>query len=83
MHIDNFFFSYLEHGADIITTASYQASIPGFQKHLGITEEKSQDLIKLSVELAKKARADYSAVTKSMFCNLIFKMCLNSLYDYI
>lgn len=59
--------SYLEHGAEIITTSSYQASIPGFQKHLGISEEEAKELLKLSVELAKKAREEYILNSGSMF----------------
>lgn len=47
--------SYLEARADIITTCSYQATIPGFQKHLNLTVEEGRKLIKLSVELARKA----------------------------
>ncbi|GFY41071.1 selenocysteine Se-methyltransferase [Trichonephila inaurata madagascariensis] len=50
---------YLESGAEIIITASYQASISGFQKHLGLTFEQSKNLLKLSVELAHKARMQY------------------------
>ncbi|XP_035208321.1 homocysteine S-methyltransferase YbgG-like isoform X2 [Stegodyphus dumicola] len=51
--------SYLERGADIITTASYQASIGGFQKHLGLNLDESKRLIKLSVELAENAKQDH------------------------
>ncbi|GFT03456.1 homocysteine S-methyltransferase 2 [Trichonephila clavipes] len=50
---------YLESGAEIIITASYQASISGFQKHLGLTFEQSKNLLKLSVELAHKAKMQY------------------------
>jgi len=50
---------YLQNGADIIETASYQASIPGFQKHLNLSVEKSEELIKLSVKLARQAKDDY------------------------
>ncbi|GFT09558.1 homocysteine S-methyltransferase YbgG [Nephila pilipes] len=50
---------YLESGAEIITTASYQASLVGFQKHLGLTFEQSKQLLKSSVDLANKARKKY------------------------
>ncbi|GII53835.1 homocysteine S-methyltransferase [Planotetraspora thailandica] len=46
---------YFEAGADVATTASYQASIPGFV-HRGLTTAKAADLIRLSVTLAVQAR---------------------------
>ncbi|KAF8771558.1 Homocysteine S-methyltransferase like protein [Argiope bruennichi] len=55
---------YLANGAEIIITASYQASIPGFQKHLGVTSEKSKELLKSSVELARKAIREHRNKTK-------------------
>ncbi|GIX89059.1 selenocysteine Se-methyltransferase [Caerostris darwini] len=55
---------YLKNGAEIITSASYQASIPGFQKHLGLNLEESEQLIKRSVELAHKAKEQYCAENK-------------------
>lgn len=42
-------------GSDVIETNTYQASIPGFVKYLGVTEEEGENLIIKSVELAKKA----------------------------
>ena len=44
------------HGADIITTASYQASIDGFQQHLNVTTQEACNLIGRSVTMAIKAR---------------------------
>lgn len=46
---------YLVAGADIITTASYQASFPAFSQH-GLDARQSADLMRLSVDLAKQAR---------------------------
>ncbi|KAJ3307536.1 hypothetical protein HDU76_004585 [Blyttiomyces sp. JEL0837] len=43
--------SYLEAGADIITTSTYQASIPGFLSE-GYTEEQSEKLMLRSITLA-------------------------------
>lgn len=43
-------------GADIITTASYQASVDGFRDHLGVTAEEACSLIGRSVIMAIKAR---------------------------
>lgn len=49
------FFSFLLHGADIITTATYQASVDGYQKHLHLSESDAIGLIKRSVTIAKEA----------------------------
>lgn len=50
VHLD-----YLMAGANIVTTASYQASFIGFENQ-GYTKEKAIDLLKLSVQLALEAR---------------------------
>ena len=47
--------AYLEAGADCITTASYQATIPGFVR-AGATEPDARRLLAGSVELALRAR---------------------------
>ena len=47
--------SYFTAGADVATTASYQASVPGFARR-GISEAHALNLIRLSVELAERAR---------------------------
>ena len=49
---------YLHAGADIITSASYQATVEGFMRR-GLSHDEAADLIKLSVRLAKEARADF------------------------
>ena len=49
-------FSYLQHGADIIITNSYQASIELFTKHLNMSPCEGLDLIGRSASLAKEAR---------------------------
>jgi len=46
--------AYLKAGADIITTASYQATIPGLVKY-GLSEEKAADVIFDSVRLARES----------------------------
>ncbi|MEV0968743.1 homocysteine S-methyltransferase [Microtetraspora glauca] len=46
---------YFQAGADVATTASYQASVPGFVRR-GLTVREAGDLIRLSVELAVQAR---------------------------
>jgi homocysteine S-methyltransferase len=52
VHLD-----YLKAGADIITTSSYQASIPGFEKQ-GCSKEKAVELLTLSSRLATDAREE-------------------------
>ncbi|MEW1929771.1 homocysteine S-methyltransferase [Streptomyces sp. NPDC088360] len=49
--------AYYEAGADIATTASYQATFEGFAKH-GIDALSTAELLRLSVELAREAGAD-------------------------
>ncbi|KQK09990.1 homocysteine S-methyltransferase 4 [Brachypodium distachyon] len=51
VHLD-----YLEAGANIITTASYQATLQGFQSR-GLSSEQSETLLRRSVEIAQEARA--------------------------
>ncbi|KAL5561724.1 hypothetical protein UlMin_031471 [Ulmus minor] len=53
VHLD-----YLEAGADIILTASYQATIQGF-KAKGYSSEESEAMLKKSVEIAHEARDIY------------------------
>ncbi|XP_061366984.1 selenocysteine methyltransferase-like isoform X2 [Gastrolobium bilobum] len=53
VHLD-----YLENGADIIITASYQATIQGF-KAKGFSNEESEALLRRSVEIACEARDVY------------------------
>jgi len=52
--------AYLEAGSDCIVTASYQASVAGFVDS-GSTVRQAGDLIRSSVALAERARAEYSA----------------------
>ncbi len=54
--------SYLEAGADVITTASYQATVPGFQRK-GCTAAEARRLLRRSVRLAKDARDVYEEET--------------------
>ncbi|KAF3581425.1 hypothetical protein DY000_02031831 [Brassica cretica] len=53
VHLD-----YLEAGADIISSASYQATIQGFEAK-GYSIEKSESLLRKSVEIACEARSTY------------------------
>ncbi|XP_047108724.1 homocysteine S-methyltransferase YbgG-like [Schistocerca piceifrons] len=46
---------FLRAGANIIITNTYQASVDGFMKYLGLSENESIELIEKAVKLAKKA----------------------------
>ncbi len=50
-------YDYLIAGADVITTASYQASFEGFAKH-GYNAKQAIEMMQLSVQLAFEARED-------------------------
>ena len=47
--------TYLEAGADLITTSSYQATLPGLVE-AGLTEQEAQQVIRSTVRLAQTAR---------------------------
>ena len=49
-------FRFLDAGSDVIETATYQASLPGFKKHLGLDEKEAVDLIKCGVFYAQEVR---------------------------
>ncbi len=53
VHLD-----YFKAGADCAITASYQATIEGFEKR-GLNQEEAIALIQTSVELAAKARDEF------------------------
>lgn len=55
VHLD-----YFRAGADIATTASYQATVAGFARR-GFSEREALNLIKRSVQLAAAAREDFLA----------------------
>ncbi|KAL2556791.1 Homocysteine S-methyltransferase 2 [Forsythia ovata] len=65
VHLD-----YLEAGADIIITASYQATIQGF-KAKGFSQEESENLLRKSVAIACEARDVY------------YSRCIESSSDHI
>ncbi|XP_020278244.1 uncharacterized protein LOC109851982 [Pseudomyrmex gracilis] len=56
---------FLRAGADVIETATYQASVPGLTKHLNISERESLDLLAKAVSLARKAVDVYIQETGS------------------
>lgn len=51
-------YEYFYHGADVATTASYQATFEGFAKR-GLDNKKAIALLQLSVQLANEARDEF------------------------
>jgi len=51
-------YQFLESGAEVLITSSYQATFQGFKK-IGIDEEEATQLLKLSVSIAIQARQDF------------------------
>lgn len=47
-------------GVDVLMTNTYQASIGGFMKYLGLSKDASYQLIKTAVNLAKLACSLYA-----------------------
>lgn len=50
---------FLQAGADIILTNTYQASVEGYVEYLNMDEEQSVELIKRTVQFAKVAKEKY------------------------
>ncbi|XP_069060664.1 uncharacterized protein [Pleurodeles waltl] len=57
---------FLKSGADVITTATYQASVVGFQKYLGLCVEDATELLRSGVKIAKEAADEFSSKTSDM-----------------
>lgn len=49
---------YLNNGSNILTTSTYQATIPGLEV-AGLNPEQAADIIRLTVQLAHQARDNY------------------------
>ncbi|TWW57496.1 homocysteine S-methyltransferase YbgG [Takifugu flavidus] len=54
---------FLLSGADVISTATYQASVEGFIRHLHVSSECAKDLIMSAVQLAKEAVKSFVSET--------------------
>ncbi len=54
--------AYFEAGAQVATTASYQATVPGFEA-AGLDRTTALDAIRMSVALARRARDAYAATS--------------------
>ena len=62
--IEQVHYDYFAAGADCATTASYQATIPGFVR-MGFSRERAEELIRRSVELAVQARGRFWSEEKN------------------
>jgi homocysteine S-methyltransferase len=58
--------AYLEAGAEVLLTCSYQASSAGFQQHLAMSLPDAEALMALTVELAARARAEVPGAEQAM-----------------
>ncbi|XP_017000057.2 uncharacterized protein Bhmt [Drosophila takahashii] len=56
---------FLRNGADIILTNTYQSSVEGFVKYLGVSRDRGVELIQKSVHLAKEAKKQFLIETNS------------------
>ncbi|XP_072295629.1 homocysteine S-methyltransferase isoform X2 [Eucyclogobius newberryi] len=56
---------FLLSGSDVITTATYQASVEGFIQHLGVTCEHAKELLMSGVHLAKHTLQKYMSENKT------------------
>ncbi|XP_073470562.1 uncharacterized protein [Aquarana catesbeiana] len=52
--------SFLRSGSEVLTTATYQASIKGFVQHLGVNVDESAELFNVAVSLAKEAAEEFN-----------------------
>jgi homocysteine S-methyltransferase len=51
--------AYFDAGAEVATTASYQASVPGFER-VGMSREEAESLVRRSVTLAREVRDGFA-----------------------
>ncbi|KAM4048249.1 uncharacterized protein ACNLHF_011152 [Anomaloglossus baeobatrachus] len=52
--------NFLKSGAEVLSTASYQASIEGFKQHLGLDFKEAANLFTVAVRQAKEAAEDFT-----------------------
>ncbi|XP_018605690.2 uncharacterized protein LOC108933242 isoform X1 [Scleropages formosus] len=54
-------YRFLQSGADVITTATYQASVKGFIEHLGLSCDEASQLLMSGVQLARQTVQEFMA----------------------
>ncbi|XP_054644665.1 uncharacterized protein zgc:172121 isoform X3 [Dunckerocampus dactyliophorus] len=62
---------FLSSGADIITTATYQATIQGFVRHLNVSLDAAGELLVSGLHLAKQTVAAYVSDANGKACPLV------------
>ncbi|XP_068124110.1 uncharacterized protein [Hyperolius riggenbachi] len=62
--IKNVHTSYLKSGSEVLSTATYQASIKGFMQHLGANVDEAAKLFHVAVNLAKEAAEEFNMQSK-------------------
>ncbi|XP_017060994.1 homocysteine S-methyltransferase 2 [Drosophila ficusphila] len=72
---------FLRNGADIILSNTYQSSVEGFVKYLGVSEARGVELIQKSVHLAKEAKKQYLIETGSQ-TKSVLPLILGSIGPY-
>ena len=59
-----YFRRFLVSGADVVSTATYQASINGFMKHLDMSSDSARELMMSGVHLAQEAVQQFVSSNK-------------------
>lgn len=57
--------AYYAAGADVATSASYQASVPGFER-AGLSRQQAESLVQLSVQVAQDVRDEMSTAERPL-----------------
>uniref|UniRef100_A0A3Q2P9H9 Zgc:172121 n=1 Tax=Fundulus heteroclitus TaxID=8078 RepID=A0A3Q2P9H9_FUNHE len=64
-------YRFLLSGADVISTATYQASIQGFVQHLDVSAERARELLMSGVRLAKETVETFASGNRSACRSLL------------
>lgn len=73
---------YLKAGADLVTTSTYQATFPGLYE-AGLSQEEAEQLIRLTVDLAKEARDNvWAALTDEEKANRAYPLISGDVGPY-
>lgn len=73
---------YIRAGADIVTTSTYQATLQGLAQ-VGVSESQAEDLIRLTVQLAKAVREQvWKSLTKEEKSERIYPLISGDVGPY-
>lgn len=61
---------FLLSGADVISTATYQASVTGFINHLDVTADRARELLMSGVQLARETVERFVSVNRPAGANM-------------